>query len=140
MEGREAGLDQVEIRYYEDLERTTPISFPEASYVAQLDDNPEYDVDKLRLSYELMVTPDTVYDYHLKDGRLETLKVQEIPSGYDPAQYVTERVMIAARDGTKVPVSVLYKKGFKKDGSQPLHLYAYGAYGYAVPPRSSLTG
>ena len=134
VEGREAGLDQVEIRYYEDLERTTPISFPEASYVAQLDDNPEYDVDKLRLSYESMVTPDTVYDYHLKDGRLETLKVQEIPSGYDPAQYVTERVMIAARDGTKVPVSVLYKKGFKKDGSQPLHLYAYGAYGYAVPP------
>jgi oligopeptidase B len=134
VEGREAGLDQVEIRYYEDLERTTPISFPEASYVAQLDDNPEYDVDKLRLSYESMVTPDTVYDYHLTDGRLETLKVQEIPSGYDPAQYVTERVMIAARDGTKVPVSVLYKKGFKKDGSQPLHLYAYGAYGYAVPP------
>lgn len=134
VEGREAGLDQVEIRYYDDLERTTPISFPEASYVAQLDDNPEYDVDKLRLSYESMVTPDTVYDYHVKDGRLETLKVQEIPSGYDPAQYVTERVMITARDGTKVPVSVLYKKGFKKDGSQPLHLYAYGAYGYAVPP------
>ena len=134
VEGREAGLDQVEIRYYEDLERTTPISFPEASYVAQLDDNPEYDVDKLRLSYESMVTPDTVYDYHVKDGRLETLKVQEIPSGYDPVKYVTERVMITARDGTKVPVSVLYKKGFKKDGSQPLHLYAYGAYGYAVPP------
>lgn len=134
VEGREAGLDQVEIRYYDDLERTTPISFPEASYVAQLDDNPEYDVDKLRLSYESMVTPDTVYDYHVREGRLETLKVQEIPSGYDPAQYVTERVMITARDGTKVPVSVLYKKGFKKDGSQPLHLYAYGAYGYAVPP------
>ncbi|TSB02617.1 S9 family peptidase [Sphingorhabdus contaminans] len=134
VEGREAGLDQVEIRYYDDLERTTPISFPEASYVAQLDDNPEYDVDKLRLSYESMVTPDTVYDYHVREGRLETLKVQEIPSGYDSAQYVTERVMITARDGTKVPVSVLYKKGFKKDGSQPLHLYAYGAYGYAVPP------
>jgi oligopeptidase B len=81
-----------------------------------------------------MVTPDTVFDYHLADGRLETLKVQEIPSGYDPAQYVTERVMITARDGAKVPVSILTKKGFKKDGSQPLHLYAYGAYGYAMPP------
>jgi oligopeptidase B len=81
-----------------------------------------------------MVTPDTVFDYHLADGRLETLKVQEIPSGYDPAQYVTERVMITARDGAKVPVSILTKKGFKKDGSQPLHLYAYGAYGYATPP------
>ena len=81
-----------------------------------------------------MVTPDTVFDYILADGRLETLKVQEIPSGYDPSQYVTERVMITARDGTKVPVSILTKKGYKKDGSQPLHLYAYGAYGYAMPP------
>lgn len=88
---------------------------------------------KLRLGYESMVTPDTVFDYHLADKRLETLKVQEIPSGYDAGQYVTERV-ITARDGTKVPVSVLYKKGYKKDGSAPLHLYAYGAYGYAVPP------
>jgi oligopeptidase B len=99
-----------------------------------LGDNPEYDVTKLRLGYESMVTPDTVFDYTLADGRLETLKVQEIPSGYDPSQYVTERIMITARDGTKVPVSVLAKKGFKKDGSQPLHLYAYGAYGYAMPP------
>jgi oligopeptidase B len=134
VEGREEGLDQVEIRYYDDPERTTPISFPEASYVAGLGDNPEYDVAKLRLDYESMVTPDSVFDYHLADGRIETLKVQEIPSGYDASQYETERVMITARDGTKVPVSVLYKKGFKKDGTAPLHLYAYGAYGYAVPP------
>jgi oligopeptidase B len=75
-----------------------------------------------------------VFDYTLADGRLETLKVQEIPSGYDPSQYVTERVIITARDGVKVPVSILTKKGFKKDGSHPLHLYAYGAYGYATPP------
>jgi oligopeptidase B len=75
-----------------------------------------------------------VFDYILADGRLETLKVQEIPSGYDPSQYVTERVMMKARDGTQVPVSILTKKGFQKDGSQPLHLYAYGAYGYATPP------
>jgi oligopeptidase B len=134
VEGREEGLDQVEVRYYDDPERTTPIRFPEASYVAGLGDNPEYDVQKLRLDYESMVTPDTVLDYHLADGRMETLKVQEIPSGYDASQYVTERVMITARDGTKVPVSILTKKGFKKDGSQPLHLYAYGAYGYATPP------
>ena len=134
VEGREEGLDQVEIRYYDDLERTTPISFPEASYTAGLGDNPEYDVQKLRLDYESMVTPDTVFDYTVATGACETLKVQEIPSGYDASQYQTERVMITARDGTKVPVSILYKKGFKKDGSQPLHLYAYGAYGYAMPP------
>jgi oligopeptidase B len=133
-EGRIDGLDQVEIRDYADPGKVQPIGFPEASYTAGLDDNPEYDVAKLRLDYESMVTPHTVFDYHLADQRLETLKVQEIPSGYDPARYATERVMITARDGTKVPVSVLYKKGFKKDGSEPLHLYAYGAYGYAVPP------
>jgi oligopeptidase B len=133
-EGRIDGLDQVEIRDYADAKKVQPIKFPEASYTAGLDDNPEYDAVKLRLDYESMVTPHTVLDYHLADGKLETLKVQEIPSGYDPSQYVTERVIISTRDGAKLPVSVLTKKGFKKDGSQPLHLYAYGAYGYAVPP------
>lgn len=133
-EGRIDGLDQIEIRDYADAAKIKPIKFAEASYVAGLGDNPEYDVSKLRLDYESMVTPDTVFDYTVATGAFETLKVQEIPSGYDASQYVTERVMITARDGVKVPVSVVYKKGFKKDGSQPLHLYAYGAYGYAVPP------
>ena len=69
--------------------------------------------------------------------RLEVLKVQEIPSGYDASQYATERLMLPARDGKSVPVSVVYRKGFKKDGNGPLFLYAYGAYGYAVPPSFS---
>jgi oligopeptidase B len=133
-EGRIDGLDQVEVRRYNAPTKAEPIKFAEASYVAGLGDNPEYDVAKLRLDYESMVTPDTVFDYTVATGSFETLKVQEIPSGYDPSQYATERVMITARDGVKVPVSVVYKKGFKKDGSQPLHLYAYGAYGYAMPP------
>jgi oligopeptidase B len=84
-----------------------------------------------------MVTPATVYDYHTEGDRLETLKVQEIPSGYDPSQYTTERLMLPTRDGKKVPVSVVYKKGFPKDGSGKLFLYAYGAYGYAIPPSFS---
>lgn len=133
-EGRIDGLDQIEIRRYQDPTFVETISFPEASYVAGLDDNPEYDVKKLRLAYESMVTPDTVMDYTVATKTFETLKVQEIPSGYDSSQYTTERLMITARDGTKVPVSILYKKGFAKDGSQPLHLYGYGAYGYAIPP------
>jgi oligopeptidase B len=133
-EGRIDGLDQVEVRRYNAPTKAEPIQFPEASYVAGLGDNPEYDVAKLRLDYESMVTPDTVFDYSVATGSFETLKVQEIPSGYDASQYETERVMITARDSVKVPVSVVYKKGFKKDGSQPLHLYAYGAYGYAMPP------
>ena len=134
VEGRVDGLDQVDIHNYATNKRSQRIAFPEASYDAGLSNNPEYDVAKLRLGYESMVTPDTVFDYDVASKSLETLKVQEIPSGYDAAGYETERLMITARDGTKVPVSVVYKKGFKKDGSQPLHLYAYGAYGYAVPP------
>jgi oligopeptidase B len=133
VEGREDGLDQIEIHQYAGG-APKRIAFDEASYVAGLDDNPEYDVDTLRLSYESMVTPDTVLDYKLADGGRTVLKVEEIPSGYDANQYATERLLITARDGTRVPVSVVYKKGFKKDGSAPLHLYAYGAYGYAIPP------
>src|SRR3546814_14169406 len=79
-----------------------------------------------------MVTPDSVYDYHLADGKLELLKQQEIPSGYDASLYRTERVTITTRDGTQVPVSVVMRKDRPMGG--PLHLYAYGAYGYAVPP------
>src|SRR3546814_5064127 len=68
------------------------------------------------------------------DLTLTTLKVQEIPSGYDAAHYATERLTIAARDGTEVPVSIVYPRGFPRDGSRPLFLYAYGAYGMAIPP------
>ncbi|WP_366518986.1 S9 family peptidase [Parerythrobacter lacustris] len=132
-EGRLAGLDQVQIRSYDDPAQITPIAFPEASYSAGLSNNPEYDVDTLRLDYESMVTPDSDYDYHLADARLELLKQQEIPSGYDASLYVTERLTIEARDGTMVPVSVVYRKD-RPEKPGPLHLYAYGAYGYAVPP------
>jgi oligopeptidase B len=126
------GLDQVRLRSYDGQEERVP--FKEASYTAGLGSNPEYAPRAYRLSYSSMVTPPTVYDYHPAQDRLETLKVQEIPSGYDPAQYVTERLMIPARDGKQVPVSIVYKKGFEKDGRAPLYLYAYGAYGYAIPP------
>ncbi|MEO8724425.1 MAG: S9 family peptidase [Sphingobium sp.] len=132
-EGRLNGLDQIELRNYE-THSAERLSFPEASYSASLDDNPEYDVDRLRIGYESMVTPDTIYDYHLENARWELLKVQEIPSGYDAARYTTERVMIAARDGTQVPVSIVYPVDFPRDGSGRLYLYGYGAYGMAMEP------
>ena len=140
LETREDGLDQVDVRQYDAPLTPGRIQFPAATYVAGLGDNPEYHQDKLRLDYESMVTPDTVYDYDIASGKLETLKVQEIPSGYDAAQYVTERVNLPSRDGkTMIPASLVYKKGTKLDGSAPMHLYAYGSYGYRVPPGFSTT-
>jgi oligopeptidase B len=133
VEGREDGLDQIEIHYYDGRPKRR-IPFPEASYVADVGDNPEYAIDALRLSYQSMVTPGTVYDYDLADGGLTTRKVQTIPSGYDASQYRTERLKIAARDGVEVPCSVVYPKDFPMDGSGKLYLYAYGAYGHAIPP------
>jgi oligopeptidase B len=140
IEAREDGLDQVDVRKYDAPLTPGRIKFPEATYVAGLGDNPEYHQDKLRLDYESMVTPDTVYDYDLASGKLETLKVQEIPSGYDSTRYITERVNLPSRDGkTMIPASLVYKKGTKLDGSAPMHLYAYGSYGYRVPPGFSTT-
>ena len=137
VEGRRGGLDQIEVRYYDDPTRIEPIDFPEASYDAGLGDNPEWAMTKLRLSYESMVSPASVYDYDVAGRSLELLKVQEIPSGYDPSLYVTERLEIPARDGTLVPVSLVMRKGRKLGG--PLHLYGYGAYGVAIEPGFSTT-
>ena len=134
VEGRLDGLDQIAIHRYDAPTVPQRITFPEASYAAGLGDNPEYAVDTLRLGYESMVTPGTVYDYDVATGDLTVLKVQEIPAGYDAAGYATERLRITARDGTEVPVSIVYPAGFRRDGSQPVFLYAYGAYGYAIPP------
>jgi oligopeptidase B len=134
VEGREDGLDQIWIHRYDPAIAPQRITFPEASYTAGLGDNPEYDMPVIRLGYESMVTPGTVYDYDVATGEMTTLKVQEIPSGYDAEKYDTERLKIKARDGTEVPVSIVYPKDFPRDGSRPLFLYAYGAYGYAIPP------
>lgn len=137
VEGRVRGLDRIEVRYYDDPARIEPITFPEASYEASLGDNPEWAVEKLRVSYESMVSPASVYDYHVTDKSLELLKVQEIPSGYDASLYETARLEITARDGTNVPVSVVWRKDRAEGG--PLHLYGYGAYGIAIGPGFSTT-
>jgi oligopeptidase B len=126
------GLDQLLLRTYAGEERRIP--FKEASYSAFFHGNPEFAPDSYRLGYSSMVTPMTTYDYHPATDKLEVRKVQEIPSGYDADQYATERLMVDARDGTKVPVSVVYKKGFERNGSGKLFLYGYGSYGFAIPP------
>jgi oligopeptidase B len=137
VEGRLDGLDQLQVRYYDDPGRVEPVAFPEASYTAGFGNNPEWAMSALRVSYESMVSPASTYDYHVAERRLELLKVQEIPSGYDRGLYTTERLEIAARDGTPIPVSVMYRKDRVRPG--PLHLYGYGAYGIAIEPGFSTT-
>ena len=137
-EGRLEGLDQIQLRSYAEPNLVKPIAFMEPSFSAGLSNNPEYDTDRLRLSYTSMVTPNSVYDYVVDTAELELLKQQEIPSGYDPDLYVTERLTIRARDGAMVPVSVVRRKDRPAEPG-PLHLYAYGAYGYAIPPGFSTT-
>jgi oligopeptidase B len=129
---RADGLDRLVLRGYHGNE--TAIPFTEASYSAAFFGNPEFAPDAYRLGYSSMVTPVSVYDYHPGSGELETLKVQEIPSGYDASLYATERLMVPARDGKQVPVSVVYRKGFEKDRSGKVFLYGYGSYGHAIPP------
>jgi oligopeptidase B len=125
------GLDQIRLRDYDGNQ--SYIKFPEASYSATVASNPDYELGMLRVTYASMITPSTVYDYDIVTAELVSRKVQEIPSGYDKNLYATERLMAPARDGTLVPVSIVYRKDRGKNKG-PLHLYAYGSYGYAIPP------
>ena len=135
VEERINGLDH--IRLINRANESTYINLPEATYVASLGNNSEFRTDTLRLGYSSMVTPDTVYDYHLDTGELETRKARQVPSGYDASEYVAERVQATARDGVQVPVSIVRRRDTLVDGSAQLYLYSYGAYGYAFPPSFS---
>ena len=133
---RENGLEFLRV-IDKNTNKSTRIPTAEEVYSTSLGANPEYDVTKIRYAYNSMVTPQSTYEYDLKTGRSELLKQQEIPSGYDKSQYETKRVWVAARDGVKVPVAIVYKKGVKFDGSAPMLLYAYGSYGASIPPTFS---
>ncbi len=108
------------------------ISFPEPVYAASPGGTPDYDSTTYRYSYESFITPSSVYDYDTQTGTAQLLKRQEVLGGYDPAQYKSERLWATARDGTRVPISIVYRKDFAKDGKHPLFLYAYGSYGYGM--------
>jgi oligopeptidase B len=110
----------------------------EDAYSMGIDANSEHDTPWLRYGYTSMTTPETTYELNVTTGQRRLLKRQPVP-GYDPEQYVTERLWATARDGTKVPVSVVYRKGFRKDGTAALLQYAYGSYGHSTDPTFSAT-
>jgi oligopeptidase B len=115
------------------------VASDEPAYAMALAMNAEPDTDWLRYTYNSLTTPNTTYEVSVRSGERKLLKRDPVLGGYDPADYVTERLWATARDGTKIPVSVVYRKGFKKDGSAALLQGAYGSYGLSSDPRFSLT-
>ena len=132
---RSSGLEQ--IRILDSHNNTSYITLPEAAYTVGLGVNPNYETKSIRLHYASMTTPDTVYDYDLKTSALTTLKMRQIPSGYDAKRFITERLSITARDGVQVPLSLVRLKDTAVDAQAPLFLYGYGAYGHAIEPAFS---
>ena len=114
------------------------VASDEAAYTMGLNVNAEPDTAWLRYSYTSLTTPNTIYEVSTKNGERKLLKRDPILGGYNPDDYVTERQWASARDGTKIPVSIVYKKGFKKDGKAALLQYAYGSYGLSSDPRFSV--
>jgi len=115
------------------------IQADESAYSMGLDVNSEPDTAWVRYSYTSLTTPATVYELNVATGERRLLKRQPVLGGYDPANYVTERLWATARDGTKIPVSIVYRKGFEKNGKAALLQYAYGSYGLSMDPGFSVT-
>ncbi|MCK5893185.1 MAG: S9 family peptidase [Endozoicomonadaceae bacterium] len=111
------------------------LSFDDSAFVAHFSDNPNIDAARVRIWYSSMTTPDTIYEYDLLTSKRELLKQREIPGGFNPAEYSSERTFITASDGTGIPVSLVWRNDrFQKDGTNPLYQYGYGAYGYTIEP------
>ena len=110
------------------------LDFGESTYTSRISTNREFNTNVLRYSYSSMLTPSSTYDYNMDSGQLTLMKQQEVVGGYDQNNYESERLYAIARDGEKVPISIVYKKDLKKVKSQNLLLYAYGSYGSTIDP------
>ena len=131
---RSGGLERLRILHADGSEEF--IAADESAYSMGLDVNSEPNTAWVRYSYTSMTTPATVYERNVTTGERRLLKRQPVP-GYDPAQYVTERLWATARDGTKIPISIVYRKGFEKNGKAALLQYGYGSYGLSMDPAFS---
>ena len=132
----ESGLEQIEIIDFKTNKRHR-VAFPEPVYSAGLSDNREFNTDVLRYTYQSLTTPRSVFDYDMNRRQATLMKQTEVPGGFDKNNYKAERVFATASDGTKIPMSVVYRKNVKLDGSAPLLLYGYGSYGISIPPTFS---
>ena len=136
IEERDRGLNQIRIHNFTNGEAHY-VDFPEPVYSAGLGPNAEFDSKLLRFHYTSLVTPPCVFDYHMERRQRELKKQQEVLGGYDPSQYGSERQYAKASDGTEVPISIVYRKGFQRDGTAPTLLYGYGSYSISIDPTFS---
>jgi len=128
---RKDGLAQLNIiNQHDDSEHY--MEFDEDSYFAYTTDNNEFSTDLLRFKYTSLATPNTIYDYNMNTKKRDMLKQTEVVGKFNPSDYQSERHFAIAEDGTKIPISLIYKKGLVKDGTNPLLLYGYGSYGYSM--------
>ncbi len=130
---RSDGLRRLRVLPWADLSQGKLIDAAEDAYVMSFERNVEQDTNELRYSYSSLTTPDTIYAYDMSNGTQKVLKQTEVPN-YDASLYATARSWATAGDGTQIPVSLLYKKGYKQDGTAPLYQYAYGSYGSSSDP------
>ncbi len=129
---REGGLEQV--RVIELSSRVShKVTYPEPSYTVSLDTNPEVNTEVIRYRYQSQITPASVYDYDMNSQVKTLLKQTPVLGGYDPNLYIAERIEATAADGTRIPISLVYKRGVEKNGNAPLLLYGYGSYGISMP-------
>ncbi len=135
---REDGLPRVIIRKFADGSEHA-IAFDEEAYSLGISPGYEYETTTLRFNYSSMTTPAQVFDYDMESRTRDLRKMQEVPSGHNPSDFVTRRVFAPAADGETVPISLLYRKGTPLDGSAPLFLYGYGSYGISIPASFSIT-
>jgi oligopeptidase B len=138
VEEHSGGLRKLRIKPWAGGQETF-VTADEQSYSMQLDVNREYESDLLRYTYTSMITPKTTYDFHFSTGQREVKKVEPVLGGYDPSNYAGELGWATARDGTKVPVSIVYRKTTPRDGTAPLLQVGYGSYGISYDPEFSYT-
>lgn len=129
---RSGGFPQIRVSGTDGLTNAWNVPFPEPVYSFQPARNPEYETDILRFTYTSLVTPKSVIDFNIREKTWTVIKQDEIPSGYDASQYMSERTYATSADGTRVPMSLIYKKELEKNGDNPALLYGYGSYGYSI--------
>jgi oligopeptidase B len=135
VEERKDGLTHLRVMPWEEAKEDYYIAFNDPTYMSYIGQNPEFNTDILRFGYSSLTTPHSIYDYNMVNKEKDLKKQTKVlDDNFSPENYKSERLYAVARDGAKVPISIVYKKGFQKDGKAPLLLYGYGSYGNSIDP------